>query len=123
MKLAEWVEVLYDYPYMDEKIERIKAEIQRITEQSTLEMTVKISDRYEQQIEELTRLVEGLICQQDNIRRALFELSREEYRFVELKYFERMKVEAIVRELKRSRRGFYRLGDKVLEKLGKHPCV
>lgn len=119
------VELLYDYPYMDEKIEKIKAEIKRLSElkederDRTPETTVKIIDRYEQQIGELTEMVEGLIYQQDNIRLALFELSREEYRFVELKYFDRMKVDVIVRELKRSRRSFYRLGEKVLEKLGK----
>ena len=135
MKLVELVELLFDYPYMDEKIETIKAEIKRLselkederdrtcTEQSTLETNIKIFDRHAQQIGELKGMVEGLICQQDNIRLALFQLSREEYRFIELKYFERMKVEGILRELKRSRRSFYRLGDKVLEKLGKHLCT
>ena len=123
------VELLYDYPYMDEKIEAIKAEIKRLSElkecewNPTLETPVKIRDRHAQQIGELKGMVEGLICQQDNIRLALFRLSREEYRFVELKYFERMKVEGALRELKRSRRSFYRLGNKVLEKLGKYLCA
>lgn len=129
LKVLELGELLYDYPYMDEKIAKIKAEITRLCElkederNSTLKNTNEIIERYEQQLGDLKGLLEGFVSQQDKLRLALFELSSEEYRFVKLKYFERMKVEVIIRELKRSRRSFYRLGDKVLEKLSKRLLI
>ena len=137
MNIDKVKDILYDYPYTEEKRERLNKELQdllgskyetSITAQlngvtssnrpisdKTGDAVIKISEIYDTRANAIKNKINNLYKIQNAIETSFEKLDHNQKQIIELKYFKRYKWIHIAKKIKYSTRNCYNLHDKAIE--------
>ena len=137
MNIDKVKDILYDYPYTEEKRERLNKELQdllgskyetSITAQlngvsssnrpisdKTGDAVIKIAEIYDTRADAIKNKINNLYKIQNAIETSFEKLDHNQKQIIELKYFKRYKWINIAKKIKYSTRNCYNLHDKAIE--------
>ena len=137
MNIDKVKDILYDYPYTEEKRERLNKELQdllgskyetSITAQlngvtssnrpisdKTGDAVIKIAEIYDTRANAIKNKINNLYKIQNAIETSFEKLDHNQKQIIELKYFKRYKLIHIAKKIKYSTRNCYNLHDKAIE--------